>query len=233
MQAFDVMTANVVTVGPDTTVEEIARTLLSRHISAVPVVDADGTLMGIVSEGDLIRRPESGTERHRSWWLRQFSSPEDKAREFSLSHGRYARDVMTSDVVTATENTALADIAATLERHRIKRVPIVRDGRVVGIVSRANLLQALAAHVAPVEVQADDRQIRSAIGEVLQREFQDAAQNVSYVVTDGVIRLWGATMSNDEKKAIRIAAENVPGVARVDDNISVFPASVRTAIGAV
>ena len=90
-----------------------------------------------------------------------------------------------------------------------------------------------AAHVAPVEIQADDRQIRTAIGKVLDHEFPDAAQNVSYVVTDGVVRLWGATMSHDEKKAIRIAAENVSGVARVDDNISVFPASVRTAIGAV
>lgn len=231
MQAVDIMTSKVVTVELETTVEEIARTLLSRHISAVPVIDSDGMLQGIVSEGDLMRRPESETERQSSWWLRQFTSPADKAREFAFTHGRHARDVMSSNVLTVSEDTPAAEIAALLEKHRIKRVPVVRDGHVVGIVSRANLLQGLAATTAPSEIQADDRQIRSELEATLHREFPEAAQNVSCVVTDGIVRLWGATMSHEEKNAIRIAAESLPGVSKVDDNITVFPNSVRAAMG--
>lgn len=231
MQAVDVMTRNVVTVSPETSVEEIARLLLERHISAVPVVDKDGALHGIVSEGDLIRRPESETERHPSWWLRQFVRPEEKAREYIAAHGRHARDVMTARVVTVAEDTPVGEIAEILEKRRIKRVPVLRDGQLVGIVSRANLLQALAAHQSPVAVAADDRQIRAELEDILHKEFPEAAQNVSCVVADGVVRLWGGTMSHDEKRAIRIAAENVPGVSRVDDNIAVFPPSVRTAMG--
>ncbi len=157
MQAKDVMTSPVVTVGPDASVTDVARLLLERHISAAPVVDGSGTLLGVVSEGDLMRRPEAGTERRPSWWLTLISEPQDEAREYLKSHGLHARDVMTRHVLTVEEDASLQDIATLLEKHRIKRVPVMRAGKVVGIVSRANLLQALVAQSRPPAPQADDR----------------------------------------------------------------------------
>ena len=142
MQAKDVMTTKVVTVQPDARVEHIAALLLERSISGVPVVDADGRLLGIVTEGDLMRRPEIGTERHRGWWLRLFGDERERAAEYARAHGSRAADVMTRNVVTVSEETSVGEIARLLEEHRIKRVPVVRDDKVVGIVSRANLLQS-------------------------------------------------------------------------------------------
>ena len=153
MRAMDVMTTNVITVSPDTSVQEVAKILSERSISGVPVVDAENRLVGIVSEGDLLHRVEMGTDRRpdrrtgrrRSWWLDTVGSDEELARAYVKSHGRTARDVMTSEVTSVNETTELADIANLLETRRIKRVPVVRDGKLVGIVSRANLVRALAA----------------------------------------------------------------------------------------
>ncbi len=153
MRAMDVMTTNVITVSPDTSVQEVATLLSERGISGVPVVDAENRLVGIVSEGDLLHRVETGTDRRpdrrsgrrRSWWLDTVGSDEELARDYVKSHGRTAKDVMTSEVISVSETTELADIANLLETKRIKRVPVVRDGRLVGIVSRANLVRALAA----------------------------------------------------------------------------------------
>ena len=156
MQARDVMTSPVLSVTSDVTVQEIARLLLDRHISAVPVVDGEGILLGLVSEGDLIHRADAGTERHPSWWLGLVSDPEDDARSYLKSHGLRAGDVMTRNVVAVTEDAPIPEIAELLEKHRIKRVPVVRDGCVVGIVSRANLLQALVARPVNSAVQSLD-----------------------------------------------------------------------------
>src|SRR3972149_2283575 len=145
MHAKDVMTTQVVTVSLDAPVAEIAKQLVQRRISAVPVVDADGRPVGIVSEGDLMRRPETGGERHPSWWLALVAEAETQDREYVKSHGGRARDVMTRDLVTVTEEASLEEIATLLEKHRIKRVPVVREGKLVGIVSRANLLQGIVA----------------------------------------------------------------------------------------
>ena len=153
MQARDIMTERVITVGPETTVREIATLLLERRISAVPVVEESGEIVGIVSEGDLIHRNEIGTElRGRSWWLRLFDDSAALAERYSKSHGAKARDVMTRDVVSVDETVSLADIAELLETKHIKRVPVIRDGRLAGIVSRADLVRALAAIPrAPIE----------------------------------------------------------------------------------
>src|SRR5262245_35601220 len=133
MQARDVMTAPVVTVRPDTRVEEIAQLLLERRISGVPVVDPGGRLLGIVTGGDLMRAPEIGTERQRGWWLRFFGDERARAEEYARAHGSRAEQVMTRNVVTVSDETSVAEIARLLEAHHIKRVPVVRDGRVVGI----------------------------------------------------------------------------------------------------
>src|SRR5437588_1221443 len=152
MRAMDVMTTNVIIVSPDTPVQEIAKILSERSISGLPVVDAQNRLVGIVSEGDLLHRVEMGTDRRpdrrtgrrRSWWLDTVGSDEELARAYVKSHGRTAKDVMTSEVTSVSETTELADIANLLETRRIKRVPVVKDGTLVGIVSRANLVRALA-----------------------------------------------------------------------------------------
>jgi CBS domain-containing protein len=145
MRAADVMTIDVVTVGPDARVVEVAETLLASRISAVPVIGERGDLVGIVSEGDLMRRSETRTERRRAWWLEAFAGRTTLANDYVQANAQKVGDIMTRNVVTATPDTPLGEIAASLERHHIKRVPIVRDGKVLGIVSRANLIQALAS----------------------------------------------------------------------------------------
>jgi CBS domain-containing protein len=143
MRAADVMTTDVVTVGPDACVVEVAETLLASRIGAVPVIGERGELVGIVSEGDLMRRPETRTERRRAWWLEAFVGRRTLANDYVQANAQKVGDIMTRNVVTATPDTPLGEIAALLERHHIKRVPVVRDGKVLGIVSGANLIQAL------------------------------------------------------------------------------------------
>jgi CBS domain-containing protein len=215
------MTTKVVTVRPDTRVEEIAALLLERRISGVPVVDADGHLVGIVTEGDLMRRPEMGTERHRGWWLRMLGDDREQAAEYARAHGSRAEQVMTRHVVTVTEDTPLGEIARLLEEHRIKRVPVVRDGTLVGIVSRANLLHGLAARPtpAPPERWMDDRTIRDEVARVLEREAPATHGPLNVTVTNGVVELWGLVESEEARLAIRVAAENVAGVVAVKDNL--------------
>ena len=145
MQAKDVMTTPVITVHEDTLVEEVARVLVTNRISAVPVIDERENLVGIVSEGDLVRRPETDSAALESWWLEGLAEVRDRAQLFAQAHGRLAKDVMTSSVISVDETEPVAEIALMLEKRRIKRVPVVRHGKLVGIVSRANLLHGLAA----------------------------------------------------------------------------------------
>ena len=233
MKAADVMSSRVISVGPEATVGEIARLLLERHISAVPVVDTGGRIIGIVSEGDLMRRAETGTERHRSWWLRAFGDTAILASDYVKSHALRARDVMTRDVVSVTPETKLGQIANLLEKHRIKRVPVVRGGKPVGIVSRANLLQAFAvAKPAPNggAEAADDRGIREKLLAELDRQpwWVDSIYT-NIVVTEGVVHVWGMVRTDSERDALRIAAERIPGVRQVDDHRTPYSAMLSTA----
>lgn len=222
MQAKDVMTTPVVTVSPEATVTDVARLLLERHISAAPVVDDAGHLLGIVSEGDLMRRPEAGTERHASWWLSLISDAQNEAREYVKSHGLHARDVMTRHVLSVDEEASLQDIATLLEKERIKRVPVVREGKVVGIVSRANLLQALVAQARPVAPPADDRALRQAVLDAI-RSTGARTLYVNVVVSDGVVHLWGLAHSAEEKDAMCVAAESVTGTRQLCERINLIP----------
>jgi CBS-domain-containing membrane protein len=231
MLAKDVMTTDVVTVSPDTEIHEIARLLLERRISAVPVVDGARSVLGIVSEGDLIDRPESQTRHGRSWWLELFSDVEDRARAYLREHGTCAKDVMTAEVVTVTEDAPLSDVAAVLERRRIKRVPVVREGRLVGIVSRANLLQGLAAW-RPEEssVKPSDREIREAVRKAIG-EAGLSLHLVNVIVADGGVQLWGAVESEVERQAARAAVEQTPGVKSLSENLYLVPPRLRAAWG--
>jgi CBS domain-containing protein len=231
MRAADVMTTNVVTIQPDMGVPEIARLLLKHRISAIPVVDADQRVLGIVSEGDLMRRAETDTETRHSWWLEAISTTEDRAGEYIKTHGRKAGDVMSRDVVAVTEDTPLHEIAGLLEKHHIKRVPVTRDGRLIGIVSRANLLHGLAAKgaesIAPRS--ADDQTIREKLLHVLSKELGLHMAMINVIVNDGVVQLWGLVGSGTEKKAAQVSAENIPGVKAVENHLGQVPPGVSSA----
>ena len=226
MKAADVMVTNVISVGPDACVQDIAHLLLTNRISAVPVVDNDGKLLGIVSEGDLMRRAEAGTGRRRSWWLAMLTGREMLAADYVREHSRKVTDVMTRNVVTATPETPLQDIATLLEKNGIKRVPIVKDGKVVGIVSRANLLQALASLRKQIEGSApNDPDIRERVVARLNAEPWSRPSLINVIVQDGTVELWGIVDSQTEKKAVRVAAEVTPGVRAVNDNLIICPAA--------
>jgi CBS domain-containing protein len=221
MKAADVMVTAVITVHPDTSVAKIAEVLLANRISAVPVVNDKEALVGIVSEGDLIHRVEAGTERHRSWWLELLTGKEVLAYEFVKSHARKAADVMTHKVVSVTPDTPLADIASLLEKHGIKRVPVVNNGKLAGIVSRANLVQALVniEHAAKANVSLDDAALQGNILAQLNSKSWFNPSTVTVVVNDGMVELWGIVDSESEKNAIRVAVEVTPGVRKVSNHL--------------
>jgi CBS domain-containing protein len=225
MKASDVMVTDVITVKPDSDVAEVAALLLTNRISAAPVVDDAGTLVGMISEGDLLRRDESGTGHERPWWLRLLMGREILAAEFLREHSRRVGDLMTREVVSAPPDVSVAEIATLLERHRIKRVPIVRDGKIVGIVSRANLIQALATlrknalEARPVA----DAELREKLVSRLKSEPWVRPNLVNVTVSDGTVDLWGVVDTSAEKQALRVAAEIMPGVKAVNDNVFVRP----------
>jgi len=220
MRALDVMTRNVVTVQPDTEVSAAVKLLAEHDVSALPVVDDEGRLVGMLSEADLIHRSEIGTEAHRPWWLESVTGASTLATEFAKSHGKKVGEVMTEGVVAVAEDTPLAEIASLFERRRIKRVPVVADGKLVGIVSRSNLIQALASaidhHAEPGET---DRRIRDEILTRLAEQSWTDFGSRNVTVCDGVAHLWGLVGSEAERKALLALAESVPGVAHVADEM--------------
>jgi CBS domain-containing protein len=221
MKAADVMATNVITVRLDTTVAMIAEVLLANHISAVPVVNDKDILVGIVSEGDLIHRVEAGTERHRSWWLELLAGKEMLAQEFVKSHARKAADVMTRSVVSVQLDTPLGDIASLLEKHRIKRVPVVINGKIAGIVSRANLIQALVSDAKSSDASVDDMTLHGNILKQLRSKPWVDPSTINVIVNNGYVELWGIVDSENEKNAIRVAVEVTPGVRQVANKLVV------------
>ena len=226
MNAGDVMTTGVVTVGPQTPIGEIVTTLLRLGISAVPVVDAAGQVVGLVSEGDLLRRSELGTERHRSAWRSFFTGTAKLAGEYVRSHGKVASDVMTRDVVCVGPGTTLDAIANLMEQHRIKRVPVVQERKLIGIVSRANLLRALAAMPPGDTAPASDSEIRVALTRELASQAWSRRADNSVVVTAGVVHLWGLVTSQEESRALELVAGSVPGVHEVQNHTVVLSDTV-------
>ncbi|MFO1101238.1 MAG: CBS domain-containing protein [Xanthobacteraceae bacterium] len=218
MKAMDVMVRDVVTVKPDDTVADAIKLLIMHDVSALPVVDDDGRVVGVISEADLVHREEIGTEKHRPWWLEALTPASTLAEEFAKSHGRRVDEVMSAKVVSASEDTPLGDIATMLEKHRINRVPILRDGKLVGTVSRSNLIQAIASAQSHLASAIDaDRSIRSEILDRLSHQDWTDFGSRNVIVSDGVVHLWGLVGSAEEHKALLALAEDVPGVVRVSD----------------
>ncbi|MBI3674867.1 MAG: CBS domain-containing protein [Rhizobiales bacterium] len=224
MRAKDIMTTVVVSVPPDATIAEAVKTLLDHHISGLPVIDRSGQLAGILTEGDLMRRAELMADR-RPWWLASASSTEQIAAAYVKAHGMKVQDVMTRDVVTIDEDEPLDRIAMLLEARGIKRVPVTKSGKLVGIVSRANLLRAMAASTSGNRAPSDDG-IRSSIMRNVSTDAAVRAQLVDATVAGGVVHLWGNVASESEREAIRVVAENTEGVRGVKNHIRVLPPSL-------
>lgn len=222
MKARDIMVAPVITASPNASVKSVAQTFVRHQISAVPVVDDKGKLVGIISEGDLLHRAEAGTEKQRPWWLRAFIGPDALANEYVKAHARKVSDAMTSQVVTASPETPLHEVA-TLREHSVKRVPIVENGQLVGIVSRANLVQAVATAGKAFEIPLSDSTIRDRLLAHLKAQSWAHPGLLNVTVNGGVVNLWGVVRSVNEQKAIRVAAEATPGVNAVNDHMRLWP----------
>jgi len=222
MRAHQIMTKPVVTIAPDATILEAANIMLRRHISGLPVVDAAGKLVGIVSEGDFIRRSEIGTERRRSRWLKFILGPGKSASDFVHEHGRKIAEVMTPSPLTITEDTPLADVADLMERNDIKRLPVVRGHGVVGMVTRVNLLQAVASLARHIpDPTADDDHIRDRVIHAIEKtNWRPSGLNV--IAQDGIVHLSGVILEEDARQAAIVAAENVEGVISVHDHLRLF-----------
>ena len=225
IRARDVMTSPVITVKATTTVKEVARLFLERRISATPVLDDQGKLVGIVSEGDLVHRSEISTERRRPWWLVLMAGDEGLAAEYIRAHAKRVGDIMSRNVITAAPDTPLHEIAEMLEKYGIKRLPIVRDGQLVGIVSRANLVQAIATSGSKLDVPLSDATIREKLLAHLNNQSWAHTTLLNATVNGGVVDLWGFVESDTERKAIRVAAEATPGVRAVNDHMTARPSA--------
>jgi len=220
MKAKDVMTSPVVSVEPDASIWQAVRIMLQRHISGLPVIDQHGRLVGIVSEGDFLRRAETGTQRRRPSWLEFLVGPGRLADEYTRTHGRKVREVMTPDPLTVREETPLDEVVRTMEKRRIKRLPVVRGDKVLGIVTRANLVHALAGVARELKPTAvSDREIRERLLKELASEPWAPVGLIDVSVRDGAVELWGTITEERQRQALVAAAENVPGVRSVKEHL--------------
>jgi CBS domain-containing protein len=227
MQASDIMTLNVISVTPNAPIHHAVRLMLQKNISGLPVITANGDLVGMVTEGDFLRRAETGTQRHRSRWIEFLLGPGKLAEEYVRSSGRKVSDVMTPVVHTVTEDASLEDVVRLMERHHIKRVPVMRGTRVVGIITRANLMRALVkSSLQPEPIAASDKEIRDRLLAELKNQPWAPLALIDIAVKDGVVTISGTVTDERERAALRVAAENVPGVRQVlDDLVWVEPIS--------
>jgi CBS domain-containing protein len=220
MKVKDVMTSPVISVEPDASIWEAVSIMLQRRISGLPVIDKHGRLVGIVSEGDFLRRAETGTQRRRPNWLEFLMGPGRLADEYTRSHGRKIQDIMTPDPLTVTEETSLDEVVRTMEKRRIKRLPVVCGNKVVGIVSRANLIHALAGIARELmPTTATDEAIRAQLLTQLAKEPWAPVALIDVTVRNGVVELWGTITEERQRQALAAAAENVPGVKAVRDHL--------------
>ena len=220
MKAQDVMTRDVITIDPDSTVLQAARLMLQHHVSGLPVVDGNGNLVGVLSEGDFLRRRETKTERRRSRWLEFLMGPGRIAAEYSHSHGGKVSEVMSTDVQSVEQDTALEDIVELMERKRIKRVPVLCGGQLVGIVTRSNLMHAMVSLARMAQpASKDDAAIREKLLAEMQHEKWAPLATVDIVVHEGMVELWGVIVDERQRTALKVVAENIPGVKAVIDHL--------------
>jgi len=234
MRARDIMTRTVSTVRPDTRLAELANRLVAEHVSGMPVVNNDGRVVGVVTEGDLLRRCETGTEEHHGVWFTLFRGPGRLADEYVRSHGRTVKDVMTPDVISVSEDTELSDVVALMTKQGIKRVPVLTDGKLAGLVSRADLVRVLAEKLneIPVAGAVDDSVIEKTVSQELSDSKWANAHNVIVSCHQGVVSLEGVIFNEAVRDALRVAAENTQGVRSVEDHMVWVEPVTGAALGA-
>ncbi len=224
MEARDIMTRDVVTVSPDTSVHDIAGLMAEKHISGLPVLSPDGQIIGMVSQSDLLHRTEIGTERGRArkWWFGIFADSNALAREYAKAHGLRAQDVMSRYVVSVRDDAELRDVADILDNHSIKRVPVVRDGRLVGVISRGDLVRTLSqVQISKAVRKLDNAALHKILHDRIRTQPWINEGSINVIVNDGVVELWGMVDTVDQHSALRALVEETDGVTRVEDKISV------------
>jgi CBS domain-containing protein len=219
MLARDVMTAPVVSVTPATRTRDAIELMLTHHLSGLPVLDEQGKLVGVLSEGDLIRRSELGTEKHRSRFIAFILGPGRAAHDYTKSHSRFVRGVMTEEVIAVAEDTSIEEIVGLMEKHAIKRMPVMRGEDIVGMVSRSDLLRALVAASRRRDVTMTDEAIRERILAEFAKEEWAPSNSVGVEVKDGAVTLRGTIFDARQRPALKVAAENTPGVKTVHDRL--------------
>jgi len=223
MRAYEIMTPQVITVGPETAVSDAARLMLQHHVSGLPVVDAKGGLIGIVSEGDFLRRTETATQHRRGRWLSYIAGIDRTAIEFAREAGRRVGDIMTPDPFTATEDMWLDEVVEIMESRKVKRLPVMRKDRLVGIITRSDFLIAVASMARQLaDASADDAQIQAEVQAALRKAPWRPCR-LGVTVRDGVVSLRGIVKKESARKAAIIAAQNVAGVRKVRDLLGVHP----------
>jgi len=222
MKASDVMTERVISIGPNASIQEAIKLMLENRISGLPVIDdASRELVGVLTEGDFLRRAETGTVRQRPRWLEFFVGPGKLAEEFARGHGRKVADIMTADPIAITEDASLSEAVDLMERHHIKRLPVVRGKLVVGMLTRASLLRALAGVAGEVKpAAASDAALREQVMTELKKQPWTPMQSIDVTVRNGVADLWGSILDERERKALIVAVENVPGIKEVRDHLA-------------
>jgi CBS domain-containing protein len=222
MRAKDIMTRDVFTVSPSANVREAAKLMVSKRLSGLPVVTSDGRPVGMLTASDLLHRVETGTEKRSSWFTSFFSDPDDMARQYAKAHGLKAHEVMSRHVISVRDDTDLSEVADVLDRNRLKRVPVVRDGTLVGIISRSDLVRILSeASVGQPIATSDDAALQNAIWhEVRKQKWLDSGY-VNITVKDGVVEAWGMVASAEQRNALLVLVEEAAGAAKVEDHLGV------------
>jgi CBS domain-containing protein len=222
MNVAEIMTQPVISVAPETTIAEAARLMLQHRISGLPVLDPRGAVVGVVSEGDLLRRAETGTERRRARWLEFLVTPGRLAQDYAHAHARKVGEVMSPNVVAVAPHDPIEEVVRQMERHRIKRLPVIEAGRLVGIVSRANLVRALVhnlAHPGAAKTDVPDAEIHDQILAEIARQPWGPRASVDVRVDNGTVELYGSIIDERERNALQVLAENVAGVKAVRDHL--------------
>ena len=220
MKASDIMTHRVITISPDATILDAVRLMTKNRISGMPVVDESGKLVGVVSEADFLHRPETGTVRKPLSWFSVFFRPNESAQDYVRSHGTSVREIMTPDPVTIEGDTPLDEVVHLMEAHNVKRLPVMQRGKLVGIVTRVNLMRALASlHRTIPKSRETDSTIRERILADIDRQDWSTGVLVDVAVHDGVVDLWGTIADEAQREALDVLAKNTPGVRQVHEHL--------------
>ena len=222
MEAMEIMTRDIATVMPEASVREAAGIMTEKRVSGLPVVAADGRLVGILTASDLLHRVETGTEKRQSWFARFTANPDQMARQYAKSHGLKVHEVMSRHVISVREDASLNEVAEVLDANKLKRVPVVRGGSVVGIISRGDLVRALSqVSVGTPIVNSDDASLQRTIVEQVRKQSWLESAFINITVKDSTVEVWGTVPSVDQRNALRVLIEECASVARIEDHVKV------------